>query len=78
MAALPDNPAIRWFLVTGALFALLATPTLALLPWSSPVTAALVSAAVVVAYLGGYLLAVGGGWTLLRGDAARTGEADDV
>jgi hypothetical protein len=67
MTSLPDDPATRWFLLALGLFAVLAAPALALLPWSSPVTAALVSAAVVVAYVGGYHLAVGGGLALLRG-----------
>jgi len=67
MPRLPDNPATRWFLLALGLFAALAAPALALLPWSSPITAGLVSTAVVVAYVGGYHLAVGGGLALLRG-----------
>jgi len=76
MASLPENPAVRWFVVAIGLFVVLATPAVALLPWSSPVTAALVSAAVVVAYVGGYHLAVGGGLALRRGDAGPPGTDD--
>jgi len=78
MASLPENPAVRWFLVALGLFAPLATPAVVLLPWSSPVTAALVSAAVVVAYVGGYHLAVGGGLASPCDDAGVAGGTDDL